>query len=80
MNRIITQYLQNNEIYVMYIHPFELSKKTTPKIDNVSFLKNCRFRYGQSHTPEKLNKLIDLLKSQGFEFVTFKSLMQIVNK
>ena len=80
MKKLISNFLKNNQTYFLYIHPFELSKKTTPKIDNVSFLKNCRFRYGQSHTPEKLNKLIDLLKSKGFEFVTFKSLVQIANK
>ncbi len=80
MKQLISNFLKNNQTYFLYIHPFELSKQKAPKIDNAGFLKNSRFRYGRSHTPEKLNKLIALLKSNDFEFVTFKSLLQIANK
>ena len=80
MKKLVADFLKNNQTYFLYIHPFELSNKVTPKVDNISFLKNFRFKYGQSHTPKKLNKLIDLLKLNDFEFVTFKSLMEISNK
>lgn len=80
MNKLISNFLKNNQTYFLYIHPFELSKKATPKIDNLSLLNNFRFKYGQRRTPQKLNKLISLLKSNEYEFVTFKSLMQIATK
>ena len=80
MNKLISNFLKDNQTYFLYIHPFELSKKATPKIGNVGLLKNLRFKYGQRYTPQKLNKLISLLKSNDYEFVTFKSLMQIATK
>ena len=80
MKKLISDFLKNNQTYFLYIHPFELSNRVAPIIDNVGFLKNLRFKYGQTETPNKLNKLIDLLKSNGFEFVTFKQLMEIAKK
>jgi len=77
MKSLIDNFIKKNQTYFLYIHPFELSKKALPEVDNISFLKNFRFKYGQNKTPEKLNKLIELLKSNDFEFVTFKSLMNI---
>ena len=77
MKNLIDNYLKKNQTYFLYIHPFELSKKALPEVDNISFLKNFRFKYGQIKTSEKLNKLIELLKANDFEFVTFKNLMNI---
>ena len=80
MNKLINNFIQNNQTYFLYIHPFELSNKKTPKVDSAGMLKNFRFKYGQTHTNQKLNKLICLLKSNDYEFVTFNSLMKIVAK
>jgi polysaccharide deacetylase family protein (PEP-CTERM system associated) len=80
MKNLIDNFLKKHQTYFLYIHPFELSKKAMPKVDNISLLKNFRFQYGQSKTPEKLNKLIELLKSNDFEFVTFEALMNISKK
>ena len=80
MKKLISDFLKINQTYFFYIHPFELSNKALPKVDNVSFLTNFRFKHGQTKTPKKLNNLIDLLKLNNFEFVTFKSLMEISKK
>jgi polysaccharide deacetylase family protein (PEP-CTERM system associated) len=77
MKNLIDNFLKKNQTYFLYIHPFELSKKALPKVDNISFLTNFRFKYGQNRTPEKLNKLIELLKANDFEFITFKNLINI---
>jgi len=77
MKNLIDNYLKKNQTYFLYIHPFELSKKALPEVDNISFLTNFRFKYGQNRTSEKLNRLIELLKANDFEFVTFKNLMNI---
>jgi polysaccharide deacetylase family protein (PEP-CTERM system associated) len=80
MNKLISDYVKKNQTYFLYIHPFELSKKALPKVNDLSLLKNFRFKYGQSSTAIKLIKLISLLKSNEYEFVTFKSLMEIIKK
>jgi peptidoglycan/xylan/chitin deacetylase (PgdA/CDA1 family) len=78
MKKLILDYLATHQTYFLYIHPFELSNKSPLSVDDAGLLRNFRFKYGQSRTPDKLKKLIELLKANGYEFVTFKSLMQIV--
>lgn len=77
MKKLISDYLAANQTYFLYIHPFELSKTSPLSVDGAGYLRNFRFKYGQSKTPDKLKKLIELLKANDYEFVTFKSLMQL---
>lgn len=74
MKKMISQYLNNNEIYVFYIHPFEFSKKESPNFKNISFANKSRFNLGRSTVELKFNKLIELLKYNNFEFTTFSEL------
>jgi polysaccharide deacetylase family protein (PEP-CTERM system associated) len=75
MNRIVKQYLSHAELYILYIHPFELSRKALPPLpDGTGFLKTLRFTTGRSSVAAKLEKLIILLRNAGFEFITFKNL------
>jgi len=80
MKKLLSNFLKNNQTYFLYIHPFELSNRVAPKVNNTTFLNNFRFKYAQKRTSDKLSNLIDLLKLNEFEFVTFKSLMEISNK
>jgi len=75
MKKLISSYLASHQTYFLYIHPFELSNISPLSVDGAGILRNFRFKYGQSRTPRKLTKLIELLKASGYEFVTFKSLM-----
>ena len=77
MKKLILDYLATHQTYFLYIHPFELSNKAPLSVEDAGLLRNFRFKYGQSRTPDKLKKLIELLKANDYEFVTFKSLMQI---
>jgi len=77
MKKLISNYLATHQTFFLYIHPFELSDKSPLSVNDAGFLKNFRFKYGQSRTPDKLIKLIELLKANDYEFVTFKSLMAI---
>ena len=79
MKKLVSDYLLAHQTYFLYIHPFELSDITPLSVNKASLLHNFRFKYGQRRTPEKLKKLIKLLKSNGYEFVTFESLMKIQN-
>ena len=71
---LFKKYIKNNNHYNLFIHPFELSstKITTP--EETSFLTNFRFNYNRKKVKRRLEKLILLLKKNGFEFKTFMEL------
>ena len=74
---LIKLYIQKNDYYVFYIHPFELSKKRAPKIKNLKsydkyYIKNGIFTY-----KNKIEKIIKLLKKSGYEFITFEDFIEL---
>lgn len=79
MSNLIKRYISRAELYVFYIHPFELSTRASPPLPECAgVLKTTRFKLGRLSVPTKLEKLIILLKSAGFEFITFTQLRQKV--
>ena len=72
---LIKSYLKQSELYILYIHPFELSIKPNPPFPSTSkWYNRLRFGMGRSTIAEKLSRLIDLLKESGYSFTTFSSL------
>lgn len=72
----LKKYLKENEVYVFYVHPFELSEKPLPldlKIDGkvTFYLKKNR----GAKFLRKIEKVIKLLKRKGFEFKSFEELI-----
>lgn len=77
MKRLIRRYLQRNELYVLYIHPFEVSRRSNPVYpEGTRILQKARFEIGRASVEDKLRRLIFLLKQQGFEFATFANLRE----
>lgn len=77
MRRLIKSYLQQNELYVLYIHPFELSPQPTPSLPiGTQWPTRIRFKLGRSSVMGKLSALIDLLMADGCRFMTFSKLRQ----
>lgn len=83
----ITSYMMKNymkfgELYIFYIHPFELSASVTPQLDSsISLNTKMRFSLGRSTVEGKIIKLIKILKKEGFEFLTFSEIRKnIINK
>jgi polysaccharide deacetylase family protein (PEP-CTERM system associated) len=75
MRPLIQTYLQSSQLYVLYIHPFELSPRPLPAAAaKLSFPQRLRFGLGRAGVARKLEKLIGLLKKRGFSFVTFRDL------
>ena len=75
MKYLVSQYLKSNDIYVFYIHPFELSRFPSPTIPkNTSTLTKFRFEHGRGGVVDKIKKLTDLLHSNNYEFTTFSAL------
>lgn len=77
MRWLIKSYLQQNELYVLYVHPFELSLKPSPILPTgTRWHTQIRFKLGRSSVMGKLSALIDLLMADGFRFMTFSTLRQ----
>jgi len=80
MKLLIKQYLRENELYVMYIHPFELSRKNNPVFPvSTKWYNQIRFSSGRDNTVAKLILLINLLIEENYSIVTFSNLINIVS-
>lgn len=75
MKPLISSYLSNSDIYVLYIHPFELSRMEMPKTPEASFLTNVRARNGLGRVLSKIEQLIGVLNKNGFEKKSFSQIM-----
>ncbi len=74
----IGNYLKENDYYVFYIHPFEMSKERTPQIKNLKFYDKLYLNYGVSTYKAKIEAIIRMLKTAGYQFVTFEELTDIM--
>lgn len=72
---LLRRYLAAHSLYVLYLHPFETSERANPVYpQGTPGLTRLRFAAGRAGVREKLNRLIDYLKEQGYEFTTFDRL------
>ena len=75
MRPLIQRYVDRHPLYVLYIHPFELSQRPQPAAAaTLSYPQRVRFGLGRAGVARKLDKLVRLLKHDGFSFVTFRDL------
>ena len=66
---------ENNEVYIFYLHPFEVSNKKIPYVKHmkpydVFYLHQNRYK---SYL-KRIEKIINLLIENNFEFITFNEL------
>jgi peptidoglycan/xylan/chitin deacetylase (PgdA/CDA1 family) len=75
MQRLLRSFLATSDIYFLYIHPFELSRRPAPpRPPGLGYLGDRRFRTGLGGVERKLELLVALLRSRGFSFTTFRDL------
>lgn len=74
MKPLISSSLKDADVYSLYIHPFEFSEKTMPRVEGTTFLTNIRARRGLGKVNNRVEQLINMLKENGFEFCTFGQL------
>lgn len=72
MSFLVKRYLRRHNLFSMYIHPFEMSSVNLPEVSDLDKKTNFRFRYNIKNVPSKLEKLIELLIQEGYEFMTYK--------
>ena len=80
MKRLISQYLKKNDLYVLYIHPFELSQLPVPAVpDSTTTLTKFRYSHGRNRVVDKITRLVELLRSNGYSFTTFSEIQKELN-
>lgn len=80
MRHWLRRYLESSDLYVLYIHPFELSMRQPPIPAGTSVPTRARFSLGRRSVEGRLRSLIELLDSKGFEFTTFRGIRAELNE
>lgn len=68
---LVRSFIKNNPFFSIYIHPFEMSSVKPPVAKGLGCLNNFRFKYNIKSVPQKMHKLVKILKHEGFEFMTY---------
>lgn len=77
---LLRQYVCSHDFYVFYLHPFELTRKKIPFIKGLKGYDQYYIRRGIRKYGKRIEQLIRMLQKQGFEFVTFAQLAQIMEE
>lgn len=77
---VIKQYLKQNEYYVFYLHPFELTSQKIPFLKDLKPYDRYYLQYGINSFGKHIEQLILLLKKLGYNFVTFEELSEVLTK
>lgn len=75
---LLQKYIRNSDFYVFYLHPFELTRKKIPFVKGLKGYDQYYIRRGIRNYGKRIEQLIRMLQKQGYEFVTFDRLVQIL--
>lgn len=71
---MIRHYIRDKDIYVFYLHPFEFSQQKMPKIHSLRLYDRFYLYSGRRWYQKKVEKIIKMLKADGYRFITFDQL------
>ena len=75
MRHLVSAHLKTQDIFNVYLHPFELSTLSLPDLpQETPTLTRWRCAYGRRAVESKVIRLIKLIKSHDYDFTTFSSL------
>lgn len=69
---LIKKHAKEKDYYTFYLHPFELSKKETQKFKNLNHVDKQYLVFGRKTFSKRIEKIINLLKENGFSFSTME--------
>jgi peptidoglycan/xylan/chitin deacetylase (PgdA/CDA1 family) len=75
---MIRKHIQSSDYYVFYLHPFELTRRKIPFIKELKAYDKYYTHHGIRTYGKRVESIIKMLKKQGYEFVTFEELTQIL--
>ena len=76
MKFLIKKYVKKHNFYVFYLHPFELTRKKIPVLKNLKSYDRYYLNRGIKTYKRHIEKIISILKKQGYEFITFEELTE----
>jgi polysaccharide deacetylase family protein (PEP-CTERM system associated) len=72
--RLVGRFLDGAEVYIFYIHPFEMSAVRGVELPaGVGMGTKLRFQTGRARTAGRFPRLVRLLRERGFSFSTFEA-------
>lgn len=77
---LLRHYIRKNDYYVFYLHPFELTKQKIPIFKELKSYDKFYFKKGIEKYGWRVEQIILMLQKDGYEFVTFEQLTQIMNR
>ena len=75
---LIKSYLKQNDYYVFYLHPFELTKQRIPFISSLKSYDKYYLNAGIKSYGKHIEELIQTLIAYDYEFVTFEELADVM--
>ena len=71
---LLKKYLKKSNFFNFFIHPFELSNVNFDLPKNAPYLTKVRYNYKRNKVEKRLNRIIELLKENGYTFKTFSQI------
>lgn len=73
---LINKYANQKNNFLLYLHPFELTKMKLPLPKEISLKERFRVSVGRNSNMKKIRKIIKLLNLMGAEFLTLEQDMK----
>ena len=73
---LLRSYLREQDFYVFYLHPFELSRQHQPELAGLKLYDQYYLHRGLLTYRRKVEDIIRLLRTLGYRFVTFDELAE----
>ena len=71
---LLKKYLKESTFINFFIHPFELSSMNFDLPENTPYLTKFRYNYKRNKVEKRLNRIIELLKENDYNFKTFSQI------
>ena len=77
---LLLKYIRKNDYYVFYLHPFELTRQKVPALRQLRSYDQYYISQGIRTYGRRIERIIRMLQKQGYEFVTFERLVQLMSQ
>ena len=71
---LLKKYIKESTFINFFIHPFELSSMNFDLPENTPYLTKFRYNYKRNKVEKRLNRIIELLKENDYNFKTFSQI------
>ena len=80
MKTLIQHYIHKNDYYVFYLHPFEMTRQKVPLLKELKSYDKFYLKRGIGTYDRRVEYIIQMLKQEGYEFVTFEQMIRLLDK